>query len=304
MSSVLTLAVPVFNAAHFLPHTLESLIAQGDAVRWWLQDGGSTDETVAIARRFARPCDTVVSEPDKGQADALNRAFRSMGGDIVGFLNGDDLLAPGAARRVLDFFAAHPEIDLVYGSVQWIDADGRPEGTHTGRIASLAEALDIYSVWWADRQWVQPEVFFRRSLWERAGGFDTTYDLAFDYAFWVRCFLAGARVAHLPEVLCHFRRHAAQKSSAAERAADEIRAIVTRYLPDASIPTATRWAIEAQLCYDHYQGGRSPRSGRHFLTEFLRHPHWLLSPWARERAAAACARRLAVPVKTNGRRAD
>jgi glycosyltransferase involved in cell wall biosynthesis len=285
--------VPVFNGARYLATTLESLNAQGDDVRWWLQDGASTDDTVAIARKHARPGDTVVSEPDSGQPEALNRAFAKMGGEIVGFINGDDLLAPGAARRVLAFFAAHPEVDLVYGSVQWIDADGQPDGTHTGRISSLAEILDIYGVWWAGRQWVQPEVFFRRTLWEKAGGFDPDYDLAFDYEFWVRCFLAGARVAHLPEILCSFRRHAAQKSAAAERAADEIRAIVRRHLRAAPIAAPTRWSIEAQLCYDLYQGGRSPRSGGHFFTEFLRHPHWLLSPWARERAAAAVWRRAA-----------
>jgi hypothetical protein len=176
--------------------------------------------------------------------------------------------------------------------VQWIDAEGHPEGTHTGRIASLAEVLDLYGVWWNERQWVQPEVFFRRALWKKVGGFDPRYDLVFDYEFWVRCFLAGARVAHLPAVLCSFRRHAAQKSSAAERAADEIRAVVRRHLPTAKIPRAKRWSIAAQLCYDRYQGGLSPRSGGHFFTEFLRHPHWLLSPPARERAAAAMGRRM------------
>jgi glycosyltransferase involved in cell wall biosynthesis len=292
MSAPLTLAVPVFNCARHLATTLESLNAQGDAVRWWLQDGASTDDTVTIAKKYARPSDTVLSEPDSGQPEALNRAFAKMGGEIVGFLNGDDLLAPGAARRVLDFFAANPEIDLVYGSVQWIDAEGQPEGTHTGNISSLAEVLDIYGVWWNERQWVQPEVFFRRSLWEKTGGFDTGYDLVFDYEFWVRCFLAGARVAHLPEILCSFRRHAGQKSSASERAADEIRAVVRQHLPAAKLTAPSRWSIEAQLCYDLYQGGRSPRSGGHFFTEFLRHPHWLLSPWARERAAAAVNRRM------------
>ncbi len=292
MSAPLTLAVPVFNCARYLPATLESLNSQGDAVRWWLQDGASTDDTAAIARQLARPGDTVVSEPDGGQPDALNRAMQQMGGEIIGFLNGDDLLAPGAARRVLDFFAAHPDIDLVYGSVDWIDAAGHVTGRHTGRIASSEEVLDIYGVWWKGRQWVQPEVFYRRSLWEKVGGFDPTYDLAFDYDFWVRCFLAGARIAYLPEVLSRFRLHAAQKSSAAERAADELRAIVRRHLPKARTSALRRWSIEAQLCYDLYQGGKSPASGGHFFTEFLRHPHWLLSPWARARARAAMGRRM------------
>ena len=234
-----------------------------------------------------------VSEPDGGQADALNCAFRKMGGEIVGFLNADDLLLPGAARTVLDYFAAHPEIDLVCGEVEWIDEQSKVTGRHAGRITSLAEVLDIYGVWWADRQWVQPEVFFRRTLWEKAGTFDTRWHLAFDYDFWVRCFRAGARVAHLSVPLTRFRRHAAQKSSAARQAADEIRAIVRENLDrGAGLPALRRWTLEAELSYDLYQDGKKGPARRSFPGEVLRHPHWLLAPPARARLRAACARLL------------
>lgn len=292
MPSPLVLAVPVFNGERFLADTLTSLNAQGDAVRWWLQDAASRDRTVEIARSFARPGDTVVSEPDGGQADAINRAMAKMGGDIIGFLNADDLLTAGAAQRVLDFFAENPGIDILHGGIEWIDEDGRTTGTHTGRIESLDDALDIYGVWWSGRQWVQPEVFYRRSLWEKVGGFDIGYHLAFDYDFWVRCFLAGARAAHLPAPLARFRIHAAQKSAAASQAADEIRTILQRHLPGARIASGRRWAIEAQLSYDLYQSGQSSTARGEFLPELLRHPQWLLSPQARSRAQAACARLL------------
>lgn len=292
MPAPLVLAVPVFNGERFLAAALASLNAQGGAVRWWLQDAASSDRTVEIARSLARPGDTVVTEPDGGQADALNRAMAEMGGDIIGFLNADDLLTPDAAQRVLTFFGQNPHIDIVHGGVEWIDEDARVTGTHTGRIESLDDVLDIYGVWWSGRQWVQPEVFYRRSLWEKVGGFDTGYHLAFDYDFWVRCFLAGARAAHLPAPLARFRLHAAQKSAAAGPAADEIRAIVRRHLPGARIAPARRWAIEAQLGYDLYQSGKSTTARGEFLTELLRHPQWLLSPQARARAQAACARLL------------
>ena len=291
MSAPLVLAVPVFNGERFLADTLRSLNANGAHVRWWLQDGASKDRTVEIALKFARPGDTIVSEPDRGQADALNTAMKKMGGEIIGFLNGDDLLAENAAARVLDFIAEHPDIDLVYGSVDWIDEHGALTGTHTGRIESLADALDIYGVWWSRRQWVQPEVFFRRALWEKVGGFDTAYHLAFDYDFWVRCFRAGARVAHLPATLTRFRLHAGQKSAAAEQAADEIRAIVQKTLAThPPLDPLRRWKIQAQLGYDLYQSGKSGARGG-FLANLLRHPHWLLSPQAWQRAQAACVRR-------------
>jgi len=290
----LVLALPVFNAEEFLTPTLESLNAQGPQLRWWLQDGASKDRTVEIARSFAREGDTVRSEKDAGQTDAINRAFREMGGDIIGFINGDDLLSPGTAQRVLTFFRENPDIDLVYGQVEWIDREGNPSGIHSGRIGSLPEMLDIYNVWWRKRQWVQPEVFFRRSLWEKVNGFDTRWNLAFDYDFWVRCIIAGARTAHIPEVLARFRIHSAQKSNAMEKVADEIRAIVLQHL-DARAPIGL-WknlTLRAHLSYDIYQLGKNVPPGRTprvFVRALLSHPQWLLCHPVRKRIQAALAR--------------
>ncbi|HEV7869450.1 MAG TPA: glycosyltransferase family 2 protein [Chthoniobacteraceae bacterium] len=273
----LVLAVPVFNAERFLTATLESLNQQGAHVRWWLQDGGSQDRTVEIARKHARPDDVVVSESDAGQTNALNRAFRKMGGEIIGFLNGDDQLTAGAAGRVCEFFAANPQVDLVYGGVEWIDEHGTPTGSHQGRIRSLEEVLNIYDVWWNKRQWVQPEVFFRRRLFEKAGAFDERYRLAFDFDFWVRCFRADARVAQLPHPLARFRLHAAQKSSAGKEAADEIRHIVREHLEVSSTLSPTfRRKLTARLDYDRHQN--SADGGGSFVCQLLRHPQWLLAP--------------------------
>jgi len=285
----LVLAVPVFNAEEFLPSTLGSLNAQGPHLRWWLQDGDSKDSTLEIARSFVREGDHIQSEKDDGQADALNRAFRKMGGSIIGFINGDDLLMPGCAQRVLDYFREHPDIDLVYGQVEWIDRSGKPSGLHSGRIGSLPEMLDIYNVWWRKRQWVQPEVFFRRRLWEKVNGFSTRWNLAFDYDFWVRCIASGARTAHIPEVFARFRIHSGQKSSATEAAADEIRAIVRGHL-DARTPIGAwkRLTISAHLSYDIYQLGKG--APQVFARAFLAHPQWIFCQPVRKRIQAALAR--------------
>src|SRR6185295_12367688 len=160
-----------------------------------------------------------------------------------------------------------------------------------GKISNLDEALDIYSVWWSQRQWVQPEVFYRRSLKERVGAFDQRYNLAFDFDFWVRCFRAGAVVEKLPEALVQFRVHPNQKSSAATQAADEIRTIVRRHLDDgAAISASQRRRIEARLSYDLYQLRNGQRPG--FLRALLCNPGWLRAPEVRERIRAACGRLL------------
>jgi hypothetical protein len=282
MSGPLVLAIPTYNCAHYLPHTLESLAAQGDAVRWYLQDGASKDATAEIARKFARPGDTVISEKDRGQSDALNKAFPKMGGEIIGFINGDDLLTPGAAQLVLDTFAANPDIDLVYGEVEWIDADGIQTGHHKGDISSLEELLDLYGVWFSKRQWVQPEVFYRRALWDKAGPFTTDYDLAFDFRFWVQCLQAGARVMRIPAPLARFRVHDQQKSANATKAAAEMRDIVHKALAlDPPISPAARLRIQAQLDYDDYQLAPEPKPS--FANALLRNPNWLHAPAVRER---------------------
>jgi glycosyltransferase involved in cell wall biosynthesis len=288
----LVLAIPTYNCARYLPATLESLNAEGEQVRWWLQDGGSTDGTLEVARRHARLGDTVVSEPDRGQSDALNRAMRQMGGEVIGFINGDDCLLPGASRTILDYFAAHPDVDLLCGGIQWIDEQGNVTGTHAGEIHSLEEVLDIYSVWWRNRQWVQPEVFYRRSLWERVGEFDTSYHLAFDYDFWVRCFLAGVRVAHLPDPLAQFRLHSAQKSVAGDRAANEIRDIVQKHLKTApSLRPAFVRRLKAQLSYDFY---RTAPDAPSFARSLLQHPEWLLDSAVRNRVGISLRKRLGI----------
>ena len=291
-----SLVTPTFNQAQHLEETIDSVLAQDvPELEYIVVDGGSTDGTVDILRRHERRLAWWCSERDRGQVEALNKGFARATGAIFGFINSDDVLLPGALRAVLDAFA-RPETDLVYGGVEWMDARSQTLGFHHGRISSLAEVLDIYGVWWRERQWVQPEVFFRRALKERVGQFDERYNLAFDFDFWVRCFEAGAVVTSLPQTLVRFRLHADQKSSASGKAADEIRAVVRRHLDaGAAVGGFQRAKLEAQLSYDQYQLGQSgsadqPRPS--FFQALLQRPDWLLAPPARKRARDACLKLL------------
>jgi glycosyltransferase involved in cell wall biosynthesis len=284
--SVLTLAVPNRNCARFLESTLISLERNRPYVRWWLQDSCSTDNSVEIARRYAKECDRIEVEKDSGHANGLNRAISRMGGDIIGFLNSDDCLADGAAEAVLKAFQDNPKVELVYGGVEWIDADNRSHGFHSGDISSLADILDIYNVWWNRKQWVQPEVFWRRSLWERVGGMNEYYYLAFDYEYWVRCFQHGVVVKKIPQVLAKFRRHQAQKSVDSAGAAADIRNIVD-YALDASPQIGWRKSLSLRnrLAYDYYQSGQNAANGKRdsFFRMLSSHPQWVAVPEVRAR---------------------
>jgi glycosyltransferase involved in cell wall biosynthesis len=261
-------------------------------VRWWLQDACSTDDSFDIASRY-RTCEDVIQvEPDRGQADALNKAFARMNGDIIGFLNSDDMLAEDAAAIVLKTFDENPQVDLVYGEVEWMDEGGNIIGRHVGNISSYEEIIDVYSVWWKNRQWVQPEVFFRRALFDRVGHFNTSLDLAFDYEYWVRCFAAGARTKRIPKVLARFRIHAGQKSSRSEQASKEIRGVVAHWLchrPPSS--KALRSRVSTELAYDAWRLMESEESTLNLPMALCLNPRWLKLPQVRERLMTSLRQR-------------
>ena len=286
----ISLVTPCYNAAATIEQTIRSVLDQsGVDLEYIVCDGGSSDGTADIIRRYESRLAWWVTERDRGQVDAINKGFAHATGDVLGFLNGDDMLAPGALKTVMETFAANPSSDLVQGGIEWIDFEGRSLCTHLGEIRSLEDALDIFRVWWGNRQWVQPEVFYRRALQERVGTFDERYHLAFDYDFWVRCFRAGARVTQVPETLVHFRRHDRQKSVDATRANAEIRAILSENLaasPQISAPTLRR--LRRELAYDLYQSASVRPS---FFAALLRHPEWLLCAPVRQRLAASFARK-------------
>jgi glycosyltransferase involved in cell wall biosynthesis len=293
MDQVITLAVPNWNCGRFVEQTLISLERNRPYVRWWFQDSCSTDNSVEIARRYVKECDHIEVERDTGHANGLNRAISRMGGDIIAFLNSDDCMADGAAEAVLRTFRDNPQVDLVYGEVEWIDAEDRSQGFHSGQIDNLFDVLDIYRVWWKQKHWVQPEVFWRRSLWERVGGMNESYYYAFDYEFWVRCFQQGMTVKKIPQVLARFRRHEAQKSAAFAKAARDIRSIVAHALPASpQIGWRNQFKLRSRLEYDLYQSGQNGDNGHKapFWRMLAGHPNWLTVPDVRKRLVQSVTR--------------
>lgn len=298
MNDQLVVAIPNYMGGKFITETLRSLANNRPHARWWLQDACSSDTSCEIAFRYKSDEDIIQVEPDRGQADALNKAFAQMGGDIIGFLNSDDLLTPDAAATVLQAFKKNPEVDLVYGEVEWIDAQGIITGHHAGDISSYEEIIDIYEVWWKERQWVQPEVFFRRSLFEKVGLFNTNLELAFDYEYWVRCLAAGARVMRLPKVLSRFRIHAGQKSSRADQASREIRTVVSHWLRHGPKIQKSQYAkLSAQLSFDAWRLGETQDSAFHLSRAILTHPEWLRLSGVPQRICTSLRCRLCFPFK-------
>lgn len=205
---VISMVTPSRNQARFIARAMRSVIDQGyPALEYVVVDGASTDGTEQIVRGMSHKLAHMVFEPDSGQAEAINKGFRHTSGDIMGWLNSDDVLLPGTLESVGGFFAAHPEVDVVYGDRVLIDEAGNA----IGRWTLPGHHRDAYA--WGDFI-PQETMFWRRSLWERAGGsLDESFRFAMDWDLIARFDAAGATFAHIPRFLAAFRVHPAQKTS-------------------------------------------------------------------------------------------
>ena len=227
----ISIITPVNNQVQFIAATLESVLLQNyGALEYIVMDGGSVDGSAEIIERYRPSLTRFESGPDTGQANAINKGMEHASGDILAWLNGDDLLLPGAIEYVAHFFETHPEVDVVYGHRIVIDA----EGNEIGRWILPPHDNEVLS--WADYV-PQETMFWRRRIWERVGArIDESFQFALDWDLLVRFRNAGARFARLPRFLGAFRVHRDQKTTkklgtvgAAEM--DRIRVRCLGYLP-------------------------------------------------------------------------
>jgi glycosyltransferase involved in cell wall biosynthesis len=175
----ISIIVPSYNQALYLPATLQSLSSQRyPDLEVRVYDGGSTDGSVDVLK-ISPDVFWWVSERDGGQAAAINRGLQEATGDILAFLNSDDIYFPGALARVADYFHLHPECLILYGDAQHLHADGsvmEPYYTEPWDYARLASVCYL----------CQPAVFWRREIIERFGLLDDRLHFAFDYEYWLR----------------------------------------------------------------------------------------------------------------------
>jgi glycosyltransferase involved in cell wall biosynthesis len=217
-----TVVTPSLNHGRFIRETIESVLAQTyPALEYLVVDGGSTDETVSVLKDYGDRL-RWVSEPDAGQAAAVNKGWRQGRGAILAYLNADDTYLPRAVERAVTAFGAHPAADVVYGEGHHVDAEGRVLArypTEPFRRERLAETCFI----------CQPAAFVRRRAVERVGYLDEALHYCMDYDLWIRL-AGGAAFVHLPDYLAASRLHADTKTLGQRaRAHEEIIRTVHRH---------------------------------------------------------------------------
>jgi glycosyltransferase involved in cell wall biosynthesis len=203
----ITVVTPSYNQAEYLEETIRTTLLQGYAdLEYIIIDGGSTDGSVDIIRKYERYLAYWISERDKGPSDAIHKGLRKASGSILGWLNSDDLYRPAALQKVASAFRKAQGIDVVYGNTYWIGGDGRvlaeKRQTPFSKLAYLYAGADLQ----------QPSVFWTRELYNKAGGLDASFRAAFDTDLFLRFFALEARFQHIPEFLAAFRIHSAQIS--------------------------------------------------------------------------------------------
>ncbi|MEO5757897.1 MAG: glycosyltransferase family 2 protein [Mesorhizobium sp.] len=203
----IAIVTPSYRHAHFLPATIDSVLSQNYAnLGYIVQDGGSQDGTREILESYGQRI-AWNSAADGGQTDAINKGFAVVSGDIMAYLNSDDVLLPGTLHYVAHAFEKYPEVDFVYGNRIVIDEAGR----ETARVVLPPHDREVIK--WADYI-PQETMFWRRSVWERLGAFDTTFQFAMDWDFILRAQAAGFRFKRLPRFLGCFRVYPSQKTFA------------------------------------------------------------------------------------------
>jgi len=252
----ISIVTPCYNGAPYIERAIHNVVEQKvDGLEHIIVDGGSTDGTLDILRRY--PHLRWISEPDSGQANALNKGFRLALGEVIGWLNGDDTYTAQAVQIGLDYLLSHPDCDIVYGNCNILRADGRLLTVFRSRQASGYETLlgDLIHT---------PAVFFRRRLLDLVGYLDEDMHYVLDNEFWLRV-APVAKMTYLPIALANFRHEPGSKSmqQAAEFGPEMCRVYVAAFGEEpyqSQIPLSVQRSVLAR--YHWYTGINLVRNGQ------------------------------------------
>ena len=204
---LVSIVTPSCNKGPYIEETLLSIRNQTyKNIEHIVIDGGSTDETLSILKKYS-PVLVWVSEPDKGQSDAINKGWRIAKGDIIAYLNADDTYLPNAVEIAINFFLKHPETAMIYGDGIFSDEKGKFLMNFT------AGEFKLKNLVFCKNNILQPAVFLRKTVFETIGDVDADLHLAMDLDYWIRTGLRY-KVNYIPQQLATAKIYLDAKSSA------------------------------------------------------------------------------------------
>lgn len=271
----ISVVIPSLNQCDLIGQAISSVLEQDySSVELVVIDGGSTDSTLEVLRKFGDGL-RWISEPDNGQADAINKGWQLMSGDIVAYLNSDDAYLPGAFAQAAYFFEQRPMVDVVYGDCDYVDRDGQ-------RISAFPTRQFDYDLLLRSTQnYVpQPAAFIRRRAIEDVGFLDMKLAYVMDYDLWLRLGIRH-RFEYLPAKLAVLRLHAETKTSRESACFPaEVLLMYERFFAQADLPPVIRAAEPEAIGNAYYLLAQ-----RAFLAHRWREAtSWLLRSWRRSPA--------------------
>lgn len=205
---LVSIVTPSFNQAAYLEETIQSVLAQDyPRIEYIVIDGGSTDGSVDVIRKYQSSLAFWVSEQDKGQTDAINKGFDRAKGDILAWINSDDTYNPKAVGEAVLYLMENPDVAMVYADCDFIDEQGRVIGKFASRQTDYKKLRQGYV------HIPQQTMFFRAKHWKEVGPLDPSFYFAMDYDLWVRI-AARAPIQYLPgRTWANFRIHTSSKTN-------------------------------------------------------------------------------------------
>lgn len=205
--TLVSIVTPSYNQAAFLEQTIRSVLDQDHReLEYFVVDGGSTDGSVNLIKKYTNLLTSWRSEKDSGQGEAINKGMKLARGEIVAWLNSDDTYLPGAIAAAVQAFASHPNAVLVYGDTRAVDENNQILNVLHYRQYTLEDLLCFQIIG-------QPAVFMRRSAFEAAGGLDTSYHFMLDHQLWIKLAQQGEMV-HVGQTWASARYHPQAKNRA------------------------------------------------------------------------------------------
>ena len=285
MSLKLSIVTPSFNQGRFLEETILSVLNQGyEPLEYIIIDGGSTDESVSIIQSYEDKLAYWTSEKDRGQVHAINKGLERATGDILAFINSDDVYLPGAFHAVMSHFADNPKSEWICGDTIMFG-----EGHETQLIHSTVPQSAAHCLSWA-YQAPQPGHFWKREL--VTSGFQERWNYDFDHDMYVRLLLAGHKCEYIPLPMAAYRLHEVSKTVAeGHRQLEEFDQIAEFYEPQLQ-GADQRWCKATRflrLSYAASEAGRKSEAASWLMRAFATHPESVLN-----RPFWGCLRRLTV----------
>jgi glycosyltransferase involved in cell wall biosynthesis len=207
---LISIVTPSYHQAGYIEETIQSVLSQDyPHIEYLIADGGSTDGTIDIIKKYEAKLAWWASEKDKGQTDAINKGLSRAKGDIFAWINSDDTYEPGAVTAAVKYLQDHPEVGMVYGNCNYINESGDV-------IGKFSSAQTNYSLLRRGYTHIpQQTMFFRAALWKQVGPLDPSFYFAMDYDLWTRI-AALTEIKYVPQTWANFRLHFSGKTFLAD----------------------------------------------------------------------------------------